>query len=144
MPSSRAVLALVQLREQKSFASDSPLKFDEDSPVDNHGYGKPTTPASSHGPASITPSDRPLTDQSHQESRFYEVSLNSKELTKNEKSLSVFEDDAEENYPDGLKLGLVIFSVSLAVFCMALDNTILATAIPKITDDFKVSLPGLL
>lgn len=36
-----------------------------------------------------------------------------------------------------LKQGLLIFALCLAVFCQALDNTIIATAIPKITDDFN-------
>ncbi|KAH8730333.1 major facilitator superfamily domain-containing protein [Phaeosphaeriaceae sp. PMI808] len=36
-----------------------------------------------------------------------------------------------------LKFGALFFALSLAVLCQALDNTILATAIPKITDDFN-------
>ncbi|RSL74776.1 hypothetical protein CEP53_000057 [Fusarium sp. AF-6] len=38
---------------------------------------------------------------------------------------------------DGWKLALVITGLCLAVFCMALDNTIIATAIPRITDEFR-------
>ncbi|KAH6988857.1 major facilitator superfamily domain-containing protein [Ilyonectria sp. MPI-CAGE-AT-0026] len=37
----------------------------------------------------------------------------------------------------GWKLALVIIGLCLAVFCMALDNTIIATAIPRITDEFR-------
>ena len=36
----------------------------------------------------------------------------------------------------GTPLALCIFALCTAVFCVALDNTIIATAIPKITDDF--------
>jgi len=36
-----------------------------------------------------------------------------------------------------LKQGLLNLALCLAVFCQALDNTIIATAIPKITDDFN-------
>jgi len=36
-----------------------------------------------------------------------------------------------------VKQGLLILALCLAVFCQALDNTIIATAIPKITDDFN-------
>ncbi|CAJ0547355.1 Ff.00g041090.m01.CDS01 [Fusarium sp. VM40] len=37
----------------------------------------------------------------------------------------------------GWKLALVMIGLCLAVFCMALDNTIIATAIPRITDEFR-------
>ncbi|KAJ3541705.1 hypothetical protein NM208_g4475 [Fusarium decemcellulare] len=36
----------------------------------------------------------------------------------------------------GWKLALVMVGLCLGVFCMALDNTIIATAIPRITDEF--------
>ena len=47
-------------------------------------------------------------------------------------------DDEEDDrvYPQGWKLGLITVALCLSVFCMALDNTIIATAIPKITDKF--------
>lgn len=47
------------------------------------------------------------------------------------------ENDDDIEYPHGLKLGLVTLSLCLAVFLVALDNTIIATAIPKITDQFN-------
>ncbi|KAG9841876.1 alpha/beta hydrolase BEM46/Esterase/lipase/thioesterase, partial [Aureobasidium melanogenum] len=47
------------------------------------------------------------------------------------------EDDADVQYPTTFKLTLITIALCLAVFCMALDNTIIATAIPKITDHFK-------
>ncbi|KAH0150640.1 alpha/beta hydrolase BEM46/Esterase/lipase/thioesterase, partial [Aureobasidium melanogenum] len=47
------------------------------------------------------------------------------------------EDDADAQYPTTFKLTLITIALCLAVFCMALDNTIIATAIPKITDHFK-------
>ncbi|KAL2842994.1 major facilitator superfamily domain-containing protein [Aspergillus pseudodeflectus] len=37
----------------------------------------------------------------------------------------------------GWKLAAVLIALSLAVFCMALDNTVLSTAIPKITAEFN-------
>jgi len=43
----------------------------------------------------------------------------------------------EATYPSGLKLGLIMLALCLSVFLVALDNTIIATAIPKITDHFK-------
>ncbi|TVY20392.1 Efflux pump aflT [Lachnellula arida] len=39
-------------------------------------------------------------------------------------------------YPTGMKLGLISMALCLSVFLMALDNSIIATAIPKITDQF--------
>lgn len=48
--------------------------------------------------------------------------------------------DSDEDvieYPHGAKLAIISASLCLAVFLMALDNTIIATAIPKITDQFK-------
>ncbi|KAG9235862.1 MFS multidrug transporter-like protein [Amylocarpus encephaloides] len=40
-------------------------------------------------------------------------------------------------YPHGLKLFLILFALCLAIFLVALDQTIISTAIPKITDDFR-------
>ena len=36
----------------------------------------------------------------------------------------------------GLRLAITILDLCLSVFCVALDNTIIATAIPHITDEF--------
>ncbi|CAM1511984.1 Fc.00g094970.m01.CDS01 [Cosmosporella sp. VM-42] len=41
-----------------------------------------------------------------------------------------------QDYPKGMKLFLITLALCLAVFVMALDNSIIATAIPRITDDF--------
>ncbi|KAI9814735.1 MAG: MFS sugar transporter [Pycnora praestabilis] len=43
----------------------------------------------------------------------------------------------EPEYPTGVKLGFITLALCLSVFLIALDNTIIATAIPKITDHFK-------
>ncbi|KAM5347709.1 hypothetical protein ACJ41O_007533 [Fusarium nematophilum] len=40
-------------------------------------------------------------------------------------------------YPTGVKLALITLALCLAVFVMALDNSIIATAIPRITDEFE-------
>ena len=42
----------------------------------------------------------------------------------------------QKDYPSGLKLTIIIVGLCLAVFLVALDNTIIATAIPRITDAF--------
>lgn len=46
------------------------------------------------------------------------------------------EEEDESRYPKSLQLVLITIALCLAVFCMALDNTIIATAIPRITDEF--------
>jgi MFS family permease len=42
----------------------------------------------------------------------------------------------ETGYPNPIRLGLVVFAVTLCIFLVALDLTIVSTAIPKITDEF--------
>ncbi|KAI9877146.1 MAG: hypothetical protein M1830_004696 [Pleopsidium flavum] len=54
--------------------------------------------------------------------------------TQSESELPV--EDESINHQHGIKLGLVIFTLCLAVFLCGLDQTIIATAIPRITDDF--------
>ncbi|TGJ81906.1 hypothetical protein E0Z10_g6841 [Xylaria hypoxylon] len=41
-----------------------------------------------------------------------------------------------EDYPQGLKLIIILLALILGIFLVSLDNTIIATAIPKITDEF--------
>ncbi|CAK7274836.1 hypothetical protein SEPCBS119000_006376 [Sporothrix epigloea] len=58
-------------------------------------------------------------------------------ITKSEtmkSTLSTREDGSA--YPTGMRLGVIMLALCLAVFLMALDNSIIATAIPKITDQF--------
>ncbi|CAK7566860.1 MAG: hypothetical protein SEPTF4163_004814 [Sporothrix epigloea] len=42
----------------------------------------------------------------------------------------------ESEYPTGAKLGFIVLALALSIFLMSLDFTIVATAIPKITDEF--------
>ncbi|KAL8857059.1 MAG: hypothetical protein Q9178_006351 [Gyalolechia marmorata] len=51
------------------------------------------------------------------------------------KALEKLSDEPE--YPSGAKLTIITVSLCLSVLLMALDNTIIATAIPKITDRFN-------
>ncbi|KAH7045202.1 major facilitator superfamily domain-containing protein [Macrophomina phaseolina] len=50
---------------------------------------------------------------------------------------SNMEDSDTGEYPTGLSLATITFALCLAVFCVALDNTIIATALPRITDHFR-------
>ncbi|CAM1511004.1 Fc.00g085170.m01.CDS01 [Cosmosporella sp. VM-42] len=47
------------------------------------------------------------------------------------------EDLNEDEYPSGLKMFFIVLALVLSVFLFSLDLTIVATAIPKITDEFK-------
>lgn len=40
------------------------------------------------------------------------------------------------DYPTGITFGLTLFALFISLFCVALDSTIIATAIPRITDKF--------
>ena len=45
-------------------------------------------------------------------------------------------DDDDSKYLSGTKLALLTFGLAMSTFVIALDNTIIATAIPRITTDF--------
>ncbi|CRG85566.1 Putative HC-toxin efflux carrier TOXA [Talaromyces islandicus] len=45
--------------------------------------------------------------------------------------------DREPVYPKGFQLTIIAIALALALFLIALDMTIIATAIPKITDEFQ-------
>ncbi|KAL1889238.1 hypothetical protein Sste5346_008992 [Sporothrix stenoceras] len=45
-------------------------------------------------------------------------------------------EDDDDEYPKGAKLGFIVLALALTIFLMSLDFTIVATAIPKITDQF--------
>lgn len=44
--------------------------------------------------------------------------------------------EEKDEYPQGIKLFMLLMSIYLAVFLVALDRTIIATALPQITDHF--------
>ncbi|KAI1768480.1 efflux pump antibiotic resistance protein [Hypoxylon sp. FL1150] len=46
------------------------------------------------------------------------------------------EDDDGDDYPTGIRLGMIIMALVLTIFLVALDMTIIATAIPAITNEF--------
>jgi hypothetical protein len=50
------------------------------------------------------------------------------------KAADTSEEDME--YPQGFKLWVILSALCLAIFLVALDQTIISTAIPKITDHF--------
>ncbi|KAH8688168.1 major facilitator superfamily domain-containing protein [Ilyonectria robusta] len=58
--------------------------------------------------------------------------------TDGEATLDGTEDEVDlSEYPTGLKMFFIVLALVLSIFLVALDMTIVATAIPKITDEFK-------
>jgi len=43
----------------------------------------------------------------------------------------------DRQYPEGIKLFLIMVPVYISLFLVSLDRIIIATAIPRITDEFK-------
>ncbi|TEA19417.1 putative efflux pump gsfJ [Colletotrichum sidae] len=58
-------------------------------------------------------------------------------LATDEEAGSVQPPETKAEYPSGMVLGFVVVALVLSIFLVALDMTIVATAIPKITDEFK-------
>ncbi|KAE8400802.1 major facilitator superfamily domain-containing protein [Aspergillus pseudonomiae] len=56
--------------------------------------------------------------------------------TSNDRDILIDESPEASSHISGMKLYLIVLSLLLAVFCVALDNTILSVAIPRITDEF--------
>ncbi|KAG9524149.1 MFS general substrate transporter, partial [Aureobasidium melanogenum] len=54
-----------------------------------------------------------------------------------EEPMAVTSQVADPKHPHGFKLATIVVALSLATFLAALDQTIMATAAPKITDHFK-------
>lgn len=70
----------------------------------------------------------------------HEPTTDEKEAQVNEKrnsQASIGDEEDDFDYPTGWRLAVITLALCLSVFCMALDNTIIATAIPRITDQFK-------
>jgi hypothetical protein len=62
-----------------------------------------------------------------------------KTSTVSEKTVIVSSDNDSDDivYPTGFKLVIIVGALCLAVLLVALDQTIIVTAIPKITDRFN-------
>ncbi|KAL9043426.1 MAG: hypothetical protein Q9214_003388 [Letrouitia sp. 1 TL-2023] len=85
----------------------------------------------------MAPSRNP-TAPDHEESIDYETKKNSELVVENcsEKAEASLEEDDRADYPKGQKLILIMASLYLVFFLVALDRTIIGTAIPRITDEF--------
>ncbi|KAK1753335.1 major facilitator superfamily domain-containing protein [Echria macrotheca] len=63
-------------------------------------------------------------------------SAKSENTRNSQSSPSPGKEQPEAGYPSRLSLSLIALGLCLAVFCFALDQTIVANAIPRITDEF--------
>lgn len=80
------------------------------------------------GAPSVLDEKQQVTEDARRESEI------SQPISTKDETTTPGQDDAE--YPTSFKLAMVTIALMLSVFCMALDNTIIATAIPRITDQF--------
>ncbi|EGD85348.1 hypothetical protein H112_06250 [Trichophyton rubrum D6] len=82
------------------------------------------------------PSINDLSDDTREASNMTEKGADGADGLTKAKSNAVSEDYETVNHVTGLKLAVIVTGLCLSVLLVALDNTIIATAIPKITDQF--------
>ncbi|KAK8055147.1 hypothetical protein PG993_000374 [Apiospora rasikravindrae] len=109
--------------EEKDKEPETTYEFRDSDPVETGSLNHGVDPAS----------EWPVIARQPTESEKVDAEVNARKV-------NLREDGTE--YPSGVKLNLIMLAVCLAVFLMALDNAIIATAIPKITDQFH-SLPDV-
>ncbi|KEZ41294.1 Uncharacterized protein SAPIO_CDS7389 [Scedosporium apiospermum] len=83
--------------------------------------------------------DVEFNEQSTATSSTVEVETEKKRDTGTDEEVAVAESVPQDSgdYPSGLKLTFIVVALVLSVFLFSLDQTIVATAIPRITDEFK-------
>jgi hypothetical protein len=93
--------------------------------------------------ASLTKAAMATADETHHTATSSEsTSLNEKRLqepapqSEDAKAEQQLDDGEQIDYPVGVKLFLLALALCLSIFLVALDSTIIATAIPQITDQF--------
>jgi EmrB/QacA subfamily drug resistance transporter len=115
---------------------DIPSSADTENKQPETKKGDPESQAALSQSSQETDTDeKPVVNDSHSVSN----AQDEKDKTTVEKEAEAEEatEQDEPEYPSGAKLTIIIAALALAVFLMALDNTIIATAIPKITDHFN-------
>ncbi|TFK98761.1 MFS transporter [Pterulicium gracile] len=112
---------------QDSVHADSPMMSpDIDTPAGNKAFAQPGT---------NKPSEKPIDGQVKETEAGANTSSTSSE--KEHDSPDADDDQMEVQYVGGAKLILITIGLCLALFTVALDNTIIATAIPTITTRFN-------
>ncbi|KAJ4187484.1 hypothetical protein NW755_006976 [Fusarium falciforme] len=127
------------------------LTSNRDSNKDDSGVSRPSSIAPSHFSVRSLPIDYEVSEPDRRPHpvmgsvRYSDIRPRSAAPTESTEKLQPPPDGMREDatnvvddtvYPTGMKLVLITLALCLAVFVMALDNSIIATAIPKITDAF--------
>ncbi|EGX91502.1 efflux pump antibiotic resistance protein, putative [Cordyceps militaris CM01] len=76
-------------------------------------------------------------DHAHEKHIPDSISVSGKIDSDTEKATPQPDEQPEDEYPSGTKLVFIVVALVLAIFLLALDMTIVATAIPKITEEFQ-------
>ena len=80
------------------------------------------------------PLEKPTPDMTPDESKLEKEEIHSTGTLRDSQNGDKQED--EPQYPSPFKLTIIVLSLNLAMFLVGLDNTIISSAIPKITDQF--------
>ncbi|KAL1588251.1 hypothetical protein WHR41_03095 [Cladosporium halotolerans] len=115
-------------------------KGGKNDPPPTTSAGDDTTLAPSDAPSIADEKMQPTATSTLPESRSHSTEDEKPAALKEQAAETTGEDEDEEDeteYPKSTQLILITVALCLSVFCMALDNTIIATAIPKITDQFQ-------
>lgn len=118
----------VKSAETTPYQSGVPSDFEKDIPMEPSVHSARSKSDSQH-PEGAEPASQAVEGANAIESAEKKVAA----IVKEEEE----EDEDGVEYPKAMKLTLITIALCLSVFCMALDNTIISTAIPKITDEFK-------
>lgn len=101
--------------------------------------GDDTTLAPSDAPSLADEKMQPTATSTLPESRSHSTEDEKPAALKEQAAETTGEDEDEEDeteYPKSTQLILITVALCLSVFCMALDQTIVATAIPKVNSPF--------
>lgn len=126
-------------KKPASTGSDSDTTNTNNNPKSEATTIVPSQNVSSADIEKITDSEKKATETfapSTTSSTAQHVSIDETALTEGD-ALQLQADEDAVIYPSGVKLLLITLALCLSVFLVALDNTIIATAIPKITDHFN-------
>lgn len=110
-------------------------KGGKNDPPPTTSAGDDTTLAPSDAPSIADEKMQPTATSTLPESRSHSTEDEKPAALKEQAAETTGEDEDEEDeteYPKSTQLILITVALCLSVFCMALDNTIIATAIPKV------------
>ncbi|KAF2456748.1 MFS multidrug transporter-like protein [Lineolata rhizophorae] len=91
--------------------------------------GSLAVPGTGYNTASVTPSDLSINEEKEK--------MDEARQAEQEPKPEADQENQEEEYPKALKLIVILVALALSIFLVALDMTIVATAIPRITDEFQ-------